>query len=209
MSCGVDEAGRGPVIGPMIIAGVCGDRDKLTKIGVRDSKKLTRRRREKLEKEIKKIAEKIVIRVVEPEEIDTMRKKMSLNEIEVIIFSEVIRELRCKEVYVDAADVNEERFGREIGRRVGDIKIISKHRGDSLFPEVSAASIIAKVERDRRIKKLQEELGYFGSGYPSDSRTVEFLEKYYREHNKLPPHIRKSWKTAKNIAKKQRKLELY
>ncbi len=209
MSCGVDEAGRGPVIGPMVIAGVCGDRDKLIKIGVRDSKKLTKKRREKLEKEIKKIADKIVIRIVEPEEIDILRKNMSLNEIEVIVFSEVIRELRCREVYVDAADVNEDRFGEEIKKRVGNIKIISKHRGDSLFPEVSAASIIAKVERDRRIKKLQEELGDFGSGYPSDLRTVKFLEKYYREHDKLPPHTRKSWKTVKRMDKKQKKLESY
>ena len=107
---------------------------------------------------------------------------------------------------MDAADVNEQRFGDNIKKIVGNVNIISKHRGDSLFPEVSAASIIAKVERDRRIKKIEDEIGKFGSGYPSDPRTKEFLERYYARHGKLPPHTRKTWKTAKRFHQKQTKL---
>ena len=200
MNCGVDEAGRGPGIGPMVVAGVCAEREKLVGLGVKDSKKLSPKRREYLAGEIRKIAEKIVVRVIEPEEIDKMREEMTINELEVRIFAEVIDKLQGSEIYVDAADVNEERFAEEISSILSYApKIISKHKADDLFPEVSAASIIAKVERDKIIEMIAEEIGEFGSGYPADERTKEFLKKYYEEHGELPPHVRRSWKSAKKI----------
>ncbi len=200
MSCGVDEAGRGPVIGPMVIAGVCADDDFLKSIGVRDSKKLSPKRRERLAELIRENADRVVIRVVSPEEIDRMRENMTINELEVRIFAEVIGELNTTRVYVDAADVNEERFGEEINRLLSaPIEIISQHRADESFPAVSAASIVAKVERDRAIAKITEEIGDFGSGYPADPRTYEFLLKYYMEHGTMPPHTRMSWKSVKKI----------
>ncbi len=212
MSCGVDEAGRGPVIGPMVIAGVCASREKLIALGVRDSKKLSPKRREFLAGEIKKIADKVFIRVVEPEEIDAMREEMTINELEVRIFAEVIEKLRGEEIFVDAADVNEERFAAEILSFLSySPKIISKHKADDIYPEVSAASIVAKVERDRLIEKIAEEIGEFGSGYPADERTKEFLKEYYDEHGELPPHVRKSWKSAKRLIKekKQKSLDVF
>ncbi len=212
MSCGVDEAGRGPVIGPMVVAGVCANREKLIELGVRDSKKLSPKRREFLAGEIKKIADKVVIRVVEPEEIDAMREEMTINELEVRIFAEVIEKLKGDEIFVDAADVNEERFASEILSFLSySPKIISKHKADDIYPEVSAASIIAKVERDKIIEKIAEEIGDFGSGYPADERTKEFLKEYYEEHGELPPHVRKSWKSAKRILKekKQKSLDMF
>ena len=212
MGCGVDEAGRGPVIGPMIIAGVCASKKKLTEIGVKDSKKLSPLRREKLAEEIKKVADKIVVRKVEPEEIDEYRDSMTINQMEVELFAAVIKELHCKRVYVDAADVDELRFAEDIISHLDKkVEIISKHKADDIFPEVSAASIIAKVERDRVIEKISEEIGYFGSGYPSDIRTREFIKEYYRKHGKLPPYTRKSWDTVKKIISelKQKNLDNY
>ncbi len=209
MICGIDEAGRGPVIGPLVVAGVCGDESVIASLGVKDSKKLSAKRRERLAEEIKKVASKIVVIRVEPEEIDALREKMTLNDIEVELFARVISQLEGNRVYVDAADVNEERFAEEIKKKLGmDVEIISEHRADSRYPIVSAASIIAKVERDRIIEELKEELGEFGSGYPADERTKRFLEEYVREHNELPPHTRHSWKSAKRAMKRreQRKL---
>jgi len=203
MICGVDEAGRGPVIGPMVVAGVCADEKEIEALGVKDSKKLTPKRREYLAERIKEVATQIIIRVVEPEEIDKMRENMTLNEIEVEIFADIISKLEGEIIYVDAADVDEERFARDIEEKIGrDVKIVSKHKADALYPIVSAASIIAKVERDRIIREISEEIGDFGSGYPADERTKRFLEDYYREHGELPPHTRRSWKSAKRLTKK-------
>lgn len=209
MSCGVDEAGRGPVIGPLVVAGVCGEESKIASLRVKDSKKLSPKRRERLAEEIKKVAAKIVVIKIEPEEIDALRERMTLNEIEVELFARVISQLNGDKVYVDAADVNEERFAEEIKKRLGkDVEIISEHKADSKYPMVSAASIIAKVERDRIINELKKELGEFGSGYPADERTKRFLEEYVREHNELPPHTRHSWKSAKRAIKKKEQKKL-
>ncbi|NPA75364.1 MAG: ribonuclease HII [Euryarchaeota archaeon] len=203
MVCGVDEAGRGPVIGPMVVAGVCANEEFLREIGVRDSKRLTPGRRERLAELIKNEAERVVVRVVAPEEIDRMRESMTINELEVQVFSEVITELHAEVVYVDAADVNEERFAEKIKARVPfEVEIISRHKADDIYPAVSAASIIAKVERDRLIEKIASEIGDFGSGYPADPRTTEFLLQYYREHGAMPPHVRMSWKSVKKIIKR-------
>ncbi|ADD08765.1 ribonuclease HII [Candidatus Aciduliprofundum boonei] len=209
MSCGVDEAGRGPVIGPLVVAGVCGEESKIASLRVKDSKKLSPKRRERLAEEIKKVASKIVVIKIEPEEIDALREKMTLNEIEVELFARVISQLNGDKVYVDAADVNEDRFAEEIKKKLGkDVEIISEHKADSKYPMVSAASIIAKVERDRIINELKKELGEFGSGYPADERTKRFLEKYVKEHNELPPHTRHSWKSAKRAMKKKEQKKL-
>lgn len=214
MACGVDEAGRGPVIGPMVVAGVCADRRDLISIGVKDSKKLSPKKREFLAEEIKKTATKIVVRIVEPEEIDRLRETITINEIEVKIFSEVILKLNGNIIYVDAADVNADRFAKEICRNLPEFfrpRIISEHKADAKYPEVSAASIIAKVERDKIIKEISKEIGDFGSGYPADPRTYKFIKEYYNKHRKLPPHTRKSWKSAKKIMKEyeQKKLAYF
>ncbi len=198
--CGADEAGRGPVIGPMVVAAVkVNDDSFLKEIGVRDSKKCTPQRRERLAKEIMENCD-YEIRVVSPEEIDDMRERMTMNELEVKVFGEVLKRL-CSdgcEIYLDAADVDEERFGREIGALLDmDVSITAKHGGDDIYPVVSAASIIAKVRRDAEIERIKEELGDIGSGYPSDPITQEFLRKWVKEHGDLPPHTRCSWKTAK------------
>ncbi|MGC8995764.1 MAG: ribonuclease HII [Thermoplasmata archaeon] len=202
IECGIDEAGRGPVIGPLVICGVCGDPDLLKEIGVKDSKKLSPKRREYLYDEILKIVKSYKCIEIWPEEIDSLREKMNINEIEEKYFSEIINSLEGDVFILDAADVSEERFEEMIRKNLNkDVKIISKHKADSDYPIVSAASIIAKVTRDREIENIKKQIGDFGSGYPSDPRTIKFIRDYIEKNGKYPPFTRKSWKTIKNINK--------
>lgn len=199
---GIDEAGRGSLIGPLVICGVAIKSARLSEIEVRDSKKLTREKREKLYGEIMDAAEALSIRILSHEKIDSYRKKKTLNMIEVEIFSKVISDLisYTNTFYVDSADVDHLRFAQNISKLVDkDIIIISEHKADERYPVVSAASIVAKVTRDKIVENIVKEIGDFGSGYPSDQRTIEFIENWIKKHGSYPPYIRKSWKTAKRI----------
>jgi len=211
MICGVDEAGRGPVIGPLVVAGVAIESDALLrKLNVRDSKKLPPERREALAPEIRKLTQCEII-VIPAEDIDTMRAEMSLNVFEAKLFAAIIEKLRPEIAYVDSADVDEFEFRRTITKLLSfDVEIVSKHGADDLFPVVSAASILAKVARDAEMRKIEAELGEkIGSGYPHDPETITFLEKWIREKGTLPPHARASWDTAKRLLSEAatRKLE--
>ena len=203
---GVDEAGRGPMIGPMVVCGVLIDPDKiseLNKIGARDSKILSPSRRQTLSQKIKGLVTKVEIRSVSAADIDRLRKRTTLNEIEVAEFASVVKSLKPKEVYLDAADVNPKRFGKKVGELSGisamGAKIVSEHKADSKYPIVSAASILAKVERDRVIEVMHQEYGDFGSGYPSDPKTIRFVRGLLEERTVLPPIIRQSWDSVKKI----------
>lgn len=208
---GIDEAGKGPVIGPMCVGGVLIHEDKentLKNLGVADSKQIAPKKRAHLARQIKKYSENTFVFVIEPQQIDELRKLMTMNEIMVIAFSRVIEELQPDKAYVDAADVKEERFGKRLLQqyakthpdRSEQLTIVSKHRADTIYPVVSAASILAKVHRDELIEELKKELGMdFGSGYPSDPKTKQFLKDWYQEHGSLPDIVRHSWKTAENI----------
>jgi len=199
--CGVDEAGRGPVMGPIVIAGVMVDDDRaIRELGVKDSKKLSPARREALRKEIIGIV-KYEIVTASAEDIDNLRRTMTMNVMESKMFATVIERLGGKLAYVDAADTDELVFGRYVSAELkGGVRIISKHGADDIYPVVSAASIIAKTKRDAMIEEIKKEIGTdFGSGYPSDPRTINFLKAWYTEHGELPPHTRKSWKTVDRI----------
>jgi ribonuclease HII len=201
---GVDESGRGPVIGPMVICGaaVSEDRsDSLISLGVKDSKKLTAKKREELFFKLKEIC-RYELFVVQPKDIDDrVGFEESLNMLEVECFSKVIRSLRPDRAYLDSCDVNPGRFGMEVRKKLDfDLEIISSHKADENYPIVSAASIIAKVHRDSLIEKICEEAGEdVGSGYPGDEVTIQFLKKYYKKNKKMPHYVRKSWKTTTNI----------
>ncbi len=201
MICGVDEAGRGPVLGPLVVCGVCVEDDKaLRRLKVRDSKKLTPQRREELAPKIRKIA-RIELVEIPAEQIDGLRERMSLNKLEARIFASIIDSLCPKTAYVDAADVDEESFGRMVRRSlVHEVDLVSEHKADDTYPVVSAASIIAKVQRDARIREIEVEIGEpIGTGYCSDPQTVEFLERWTKDKKSFPPHTRKSWLTSQNI----------
>jgi len=205
--CGIDDAGRGAVIGPLVIAGVLIEEEnvhKLVEIGVKDSKTLTPKRRERLTEEILKIVKDHYVVKLAPSEIDRVveagKKLHKLNRLEAQAMAEVVRRLKPDIVYVDASDVSAERFGRHILEEVPfKVKIVSKHKADRIYPVVSAASILAKVERDRAIAEIRRRYGDFGSGYITDVKTVRFLERWIRTHGSYPDFVRKSWKPAKRL----------
>ena len=210
MIVGVDEAGRGPVIGPLVVAGVAVESDvELRHMNVRDSKKLSPERREALAPEIEKVSTYEVI-VIPAERIDVMRSEMSLNDFEAKLFAEVIDKLRPETAYVDAADVDEIEFKRCVRKELAfDVEIVSQHNADELFPVVSAASILAKVCRDREMRTIEDEIGmHIGSGYASDADTIAFLETWIRTHGSLPPHTRASWDTARRLLAESRNHKL-
>jgi ribonuclease HII len=200
---GVDEAGRGPVIGPIVCAGVLvreEDISELVKLGVKDSKLLQPSKREALALDILKYTVKVAVKIMYPEEIDAARTKgLNLNKLEAQIFAEIINQLKPDVTYVDAADVNPERFSQMIKNSlIVDTKLVSQHKADFKIPVVSAASIIAKVERDKKVRELKK-FGDVGSGYCHDPKTITFLKEWAREHGELPSFVRHSWITAKNI----------
>lgn len=206
MICGADEAGRGPCFGPLVVAGVLVENDsELIRIGVCDSKQLTPRKREQLAPMIQKIASNYEIIVLPAADIDDLRKTMTLNELEVFAYSKIIEKLRPDVCYVDAVDVKEERFGRDILAHLSyKPKIISEHKADEKYPVVGAASILAKVTRDEHVRKIAQELEPklnlpLGSGYPSDPVTKKFLQTWVERFGSLPPHVRQSWETCQQL----------
>jgi len=194
-----------------VVCGICVKSDaRLRKLGVKDSKKLTPARREELDPEIRRLA-KVELIELSAAQIDSMREVMSLNEIEAHAFSAIIERFEPDIAYVDAADPDEEKFARMLRADLNtEIHIMSRHRADSTFPVVSAASIVAKVHRDARIRQIETEIGEpIGSGYASDPDTISFIKNWVDTHRSFPPHTRHSWGTAKNIMtmKSVRKLD--
>jgi ribonuclease HII len=201
MICGVDEAGRGPVIGPLVVCGIAVESDaKLVELGVRDSKRLSPARREALAPRIIEVSS-VELLEVPAEQLDELREEMTMNEIESVLFARVIDKLSPDTAYMDAADASEERFdGLVRSCLTCDASTVSRHRADEEFAVVSAASIVAKVARDRRISLIEEEIGEpVGSGYTSDPATRDFLERWVKARGELPPHVRRSWKTAQRL----------
>ena len=204
MISGIDEAGKGPVLGPMCVAGVLLDEkklDALTLLGVKDSKQLSAKRREMFADKIKELADRYYILEVSPFQIDELRQAMTMNEIMVSCFARILEELRPHHAFVDAADVIASRFGDNIKRKYGrDVIITSEHEADVKYPVVSAASILAKVKRDELVESIKGKIGTdIGSGYPSDPKTIRFLENWIKEHDSLPDCARCSWETSKRL----------
>lgn len=214
MIVGADEAGRGPVLGPMVLCGVMFKPEiveKLKAARVRDSKLLSPRRRSTLAKLIRKEATRYEIIELSPAEIDELRfvKKINLNEVTAIQFAKILDELKPEIAYIDSADVNADRFKKTIQQYMKTrTRLVVEHGADAKYAVVGAASILAKVHRDQIIVELGEKYGKIGSGYSSDPITIQFLERWVREHGSLPPFARKSWETAQRILAyaKQRKL---
>ncbi len=199
--CGVDDAGRGSMLGPLVISGISIEKKnirKLTKLGVKDSKKLTAKKRQELFKEIIKIVDDYYIAKITPKSIDSSVKKHALNELEAKYMAKVVSKLNPDTSYVDSCDVNPKRFGEEISKMSGNHKIKSYHHADSKYVVVSAASILSKVTRDKAIEKLQKDYPV-GSGYPSDSKTVSFVSDFYKKNGKMPTFVRKSWKPVQEM----------
>ena len=196
---GVDEAGRGSVLGPMVIAGVIVP-EKMEKIlermGVKDSKRLTPNRRTILSRKLKKMFEYEIV-VITAREIDELRANgVNLNEIEKNAMESIIIKLKPEKAIVDAVDVKAERFQDNLRKDTG-FNVFAEHKADDKYIEVSAASIIAKAERDAQIAEINKEFiksGGIGSGYPSDPTTKKFLTNY--TYDEMPDFVRRSWATV-------------
>jgi ribonuclease HII len=204
---GLDEAGRGCLLGPLVVAGVsvpeAGAR-KLKEMGVKDSKKLSPSQRDALYPEILRVAKKVHWIGISPREIDDVVSRgirlRKLNYLEAVYFARVIDALGVRRVTVDASDVIPGRFRDDIVANLGRrCEVTALHKADRDFPVVSAASIIAKVERDRAVSLLRDEHGDFGSGYPSDPLTRAFFSERMRKGEPLPGYVRRSWKTWLNL----------
>ena len=203
--CGVDDAGRGSVLGPLVIAGIVIKQTKvnqLKKQGIRDSKKLTPLARERLYKKIINIVDDYYVTRISPKIIDKSVFNHSLNHLEAQYMAKVISKLSPSIAFVDSCDVNPHRFGKEISKLTLHSKIKSYHHADSKFVVVSAASILAKVSRDRAITRLRKKYAV-GSGYPADPKTKAFIKKSIKRNMPLT-FIRKSWKPVQILLKNKK-----
>ena len=190
------------MLGPLVIAGVSIDRKnlkKLSALGLKDSKRLSPRLREYFYKKIIDTVDDYHIVRIPPRSIDASVKRHGLNDLEAKYMARVVSKLHPDISYVDSCDVNPLRFGRKISSLSGNYRIRSYHRADSRFVVVSAASILAKVARDRAIMKLRRDHSNLGSGYPSDAKTVSFTTLFYNQNRTMPNFIRKSWKPVIRI----------
>lgn len=204
MRVGIDEAGRGPLLGPMVVAAVAAPAsvfEELREAGVRDSKELSRHRREELYRLIVSKASYVGAVYVPPETIDSV----NLNTLERDTFAYLLSRILgilggVEHVFVDA--VGSPRKIVEALRRTGYRGTVTAEPGaDRRYVEVSAASIVAKVLRDRAIDELREKYGVRGSGYPTDPETLSWLrEAYARSPRQPPPFIRRSWGTLRRLA---------
>ncbi|HIQ38557.1 MAG TPA: ribonuclease HII [Methanothermococcus okinawensis] len=220
---GLDEAGRGPVLGPMVIALVKArerDLEEFNKWGLKDSKKLNKNKRNELYNLIVNRYEVKTI-VLEAKDIDEMIKRSNLDNIEIGMFSKLINKVLREEykienrgdictyydkkfkIYIDACSNNEKVFLNKIKSKLivynSNIEIIAEHKADDKYKIVSAASIVAKVTRDRIIDNYKKIYGEIGSGYPSDRVTINYLRNYIKEHGELPEIARKCWKTSREM----------
>ena len=189
LKLGIDDAGRGPVIGPMILAGCLIDdktETELRRLGVRDSKQLTPRRREFLAKEIKEKAISFAVVTSTPNEIEKMNEKgVKLNEVEAIKTAKIIDKLNPQKkkikVVVDCPSVSIVKWTDYLKTKIdvlSNLELSCEHKADRNHVAVSAASILAKSRREEEMNKLRKKYGQeIGSGYPSDPLTIEFLQK--------------------------------
>lgn len=209
MISGVDEAGRGAVIGPLVICIASIDRMdeyKLKQIRVRDSKKITRGRREKLFSAIKDLCRLTIIKIT-AKDLNRLMDRYSLNEIEAMKIAEGLNIMGKlgEAVYVDSPDNIPRNFRLRIEKYLKKkTKIVSENRADDRYVIVAAASICAKVTRDSEIEKIKEKVGHdFNSGYPSDQITIKYLGKHM-DDKILKPYLREKWETLSHL--KQKKL---
>lgn len=203
---GIDEAGRGSVLGPLVIAGVIVPEKMdivLERMGVKDSKRLTPNRRTILSRKLKKMFEYDLV-VISAQDIDNMRADgINLNEIERIGMEKILSNLNPEKAIVDAVDIKAERFQNKLANDTR-VNVVAEHKADDNYIEVSAASIIAKQERDAHIAEINKDyikMGGIGSGYPSDPITKKFLTNF--TYDEMPDFVRKSWATVEKMKNSQ------
>jgi ribonuclease HII len=200
---GLDEAGRGSVIGPLVVGGTMMDSDQenfLNELGVDDSKVLSRETRETLYDQIQ--TEFVIdVRSLEPDELEE-----NLTQVELRCLAKIINKLQPDQIVLDApvGPPAIPGFVMQLERMLNyKPAIIAENKADAKYPIVAAASIMAKVTRDRAMLKLHEQFGDIGWGYPGEPKTIEFLKKCV-DNGGFPPCVRQRWATVQRL--KQRSL---
>lgn len=214
---GIDEAGRGSVIGPMVLCGILvdeKDEKKLRKLRVKDSKQLTPKKREELAPKIEKIAVNTVIIRVPSCKIDANRiRGVNLNQIEAMKMADIINLTEPDKAIIDSPSYNSNKFRDYLWSKLENknVKLVCENFADQNYPIVSAASIIAKVNRDQAIEELKNKVGFdFGVGYPHDSRTIEFLNKLAEDNGgKMPMYVRHTWDTVERILNEHSQMRIF
>lgn len=201
VSLGIDEAGRGPVLGPLVVCGCAFSSENLKELsglGLKDSKALQARERVRLAREVKRLADRWIVESLTPAQVDAACAGGGLNQAETALFIRIIRRVRPAEVYLDALTSRPGRFGRSVAAALAPLKprIVSENKADTKYPAVQAAAILAKVTRDAAVARLRRLFGDIGSGYPGDPRTAAFLRKF-AANGDYPPCVRRSWRTVR------------
>lgn len=212
---GIDEAGRGPCLGPLVMAVASIQKEnetELIQIGVKDSKMLSVEQRNFQFPKITQTVLEFATCHIEPKELDMLMDWKSLNEIEAMKAGFLLNNLRQKPdiVFIDSPDLIEANFAKRIQKYLTfDTILKTEHKADVNYPVVSAASIIAKVERDAAIEKIAGEYGSVGSGYSHDPATRAFLLNFVKQNKQLPPFCRKSWDTSRQMLDTQMQQKLF
>ena len=206
--CGVDEARRGPVLGPMVMCGALIDEENLPKLIAlkpRDSKLMTAYEREDLYPKLLRALKHYKIFVLQPQEIDKAvhgHDGLNLNKLEAKKQAEILNEFNPGKAIIDCPSNNIDSYRIYLKKLIKNkkIELILEHNAER-YPLVAAASIIAKVTGDREIEKIKKQIGMdFGSGYMTDPKTVEFLKNNYE---KYPEIFRKSWFPYQELVNKK------
>jgi len=201
---GVDEAGRGSIVGDMIVAAYAVEARRLGDLadaGVRDSKELTREARARLYRVLASLGW-LAVASASPREIDEENlNRVTARKVRLAV-SRVLRMLggagRVELVVVDKfGDASAVKAAlRSLGLARAEIRV--EEKADARYPVVAAASIVAKHVRDERIEVLRSLYGVRGSGYPSDPETEEWLLNVF-SRGEEPPIIRYTWSTVKRL----------
>lgn len=208
-ACGLDEAGRGPVIGPMVVALVCASNKEMRDIGSKDSKLLSPSARNSLFTKITGMSLYHFEKLITSSEINQRMEHETLNKIEEETYASLIDMVPDDlTFFVDSFDVKPERLSQLLSEKTGR-NVICSHKADTIYPVVSAASIIAKVLRDREIENLKSRYGDFGSGYPSDPKTVQFIRSSVSKGIDLSHIVRTHWSTYRRILAESGRTRLY
>ncbi|MFT4260987.1 MAG: ribonuclease HII [Candidatus Woesearchaeota archaeon] len=201
---GVEEAGRGPVIGPLVMALAAADKktiNELQILGVTDSKMLSKKKREELYKKIKELCD-VKVLILSPSQVDAslLDPNMNLNWLEAKTSSALINKVNADKVILDCPSNNFKTYVDYVKKNLKyQPELVAEHKADEKYTIVGAASIIAKVIRDKEVDKLKQIAGFdFGSGYPSDPKTIEFLKNNWNKYD----FFRKTWKTYQKYSQK-------
>jgi len=204
--CGIDEAGRGSLVGPLVIAGFAvpvSIAEDLPRIGVDDSKRLTRKRRLEVYQRLMDTPCVVEVAILDPVLVDSSTKARGgkgINKLEIVFIGEIAKRIGARKLFIDSLYRDAERFSLLLRSGLGDdYEILSEIRADLKYPIVGAASIVAKVERDLWIEELRERFGDVGSGYPSDEKTRRFVRSWIASRRSVPGFVRASWRTTERL----------